>query len=63
MIRKAQELFGVAPKPELIPFDTILQRQFANTKWLYTFDLRFDEILRRRDTAKHFFYQPQNEDP
>jgi formaldehyde-activating enzyme len=22
-----------------------------------------DEILRRRDTAKHFFYQPQNEDP
>ena len=38
---------GVNPKPELMPFDTILQRKFANTKWLYTFDLRFDEILRR----------------
>jgi len=38
---------GAAPKPELIPFDRILQRNFANTKWLYTFDLRFDEILRR----------------
>jgi len=38
---------GADPKPELLPFDTILQRKFANTKWLYTFDLRFGEILRR----------------
>jgi len=38
---------GADPKPELKPFDTILQREFANTKWLFTFDLRFDEIMRR----------------
>jgi len=38
---------GVPPRPQLMPFDKILQRKFANTKWLYTFDLRFDEILRR----------------
>jgi hypothetical protein len=38
---------GAEPRPELKPFDTILQRDFANSKWLYTFDLRFDEIMRR----------------
>ena len=40
-------VLGAEPKPELKPFDTILQREFANTKWLFTFDLRFDEIMRR----------------
>ncbi|MFI5384581.1 MAG: ABC transporter substrate-binding protein [Fimbriimonadales bacterium] len=38
---------GVAPHPELMPFDRFLQRRYTTTKWLYTFDLRFNEILKR----------------
>jgi raffinose/stachyose/melibiose transport system substrate-binding protein len=38
---------GVEPKPELMPFHLFLQRRYTTTKWLYTFDLRFNEILTR----------------
>lgn len=38
---------GVDPRPELLPFDEFLKRKYTTTKWLYTFDLRFNEIYRR----------------
>ncbi len=38
---------GVEPKPELVPFHNFLLRRYTTTKWLYTFDLRFREILIR----------------
>lgn len=38
---------GVQPQPELMPFHEILKRKYTTTKWLYTFDLRFNEIFRR----------------
>jgi raffinose/stachyose/melibiose transport system substrate-binding protein len=38
---------GVKPRPELLPFHEFLQRKYTTTKWLYTFDLRFNEIFRR----------------
>ena len=38
---------GAEPKPELRVFHEFLQRKYATTKWLYTFDLRFNEIFRR----------------
>lgn len=38
---------GAEPRPELMPFHIFLQRPYTNTKWLYTFDLRFNEIYRR----------------
>ncbi|HTQ09826.1 MAG TPA: ABC transporter substrate-binding protein [Fimbriimonadaceae bacterium] len=38
---------GVDPHSELLPFDKFLQRRYTTTKWLYTFDLRFNEILTR----------------
>jgi raffinose/stachyose/melibiose transport system substrate-binding protein len=38
---------GVEPHPELMPFHVFLQRKYTTTKWLYTFDLRFNEIYRR----------------
>jgi ABC-type glycerol-3-phosphate transport system substrate-binding protein len=40
-------IVGVDPRPELMPFHTILGRKYTSTKWLYTFDLRFNEIYRR----------------
>jgi raffinose/stachyose/melibiose transport system substrate-binding protein len=40
-------IVGSEPKPELLPFHEFLQRECAPTKWLYTFDLRFNEIYRR----------------
>lgn len=38
---------GVNPHPELMPFHEFLQRRYTTTKWLYTFDLRFNTILTR----------------
>ncbi len=38
---------GVEPNPALLPFHEFLQREASKTKWLYTFDLRFNEIYRR----------------
>jgi raffinose/stachyose/melibiose transport system substrate-binding protein len=38
---------GADPRPELMPFHQFLQRRYTTTKWLYTFDLRFNEILTR----------------
>lgn len=38
---------GVEPHKELLPFHHFLMRRYTTTKWLYTFDLRFNEILSR----------------
>ena len=38
---------GVEPHKELIPFDEFLRRRYTTTKWSYTFDMRFNEILIR----------------
>jgi ABC-type glycerol-3-phosphate transport system substrate-binding protein len=38
---------GVPVKPALKPFESILERRYTTTKWVYTFDLRFNEIQRR----------------
>lgn len=38
---------GVDPHPELAPFDEFLTRHYSMTKWFFTFDLQFDEILER----------------
>lgn len=38
---------GVPVQPELQPFDTILKRQYGTTKWMFTFDLRFDDVYQR----------------
>jgi ABC-type glycerol-3-phosphate transport system substrate-binding protein len=38
---------GVDPHPALMPFHEFLQRKCSKTKWLFTFDLRFNEIFRR----------------
>lgn len=40
-------IVGSEPKPELAPFHEFLQRKYTTTKWLFTFDLRFNEIYRR----------------
>jgi raffinose/stachyose/melibiose transport system substrate-binding protein len=38
---------GVEARPELAPFVEILKRDYTTTKWVYTFDLRFAEIMNR----------------
>jgi ABC-type glycerol-3-phosphate transport system substrate-binding protein len=38
---------GAEPRPELRPFAEILKRKYTTTKWVFTFDLRFNEIFRR----------------
>ena len=38
---------GVEPHPELQPFDDILQRHYSMTKWLYTFDNQWNQVLMR----------------
>jgi raffinose/stachyose/melibiose transport system substrate-binding protein len=38
---------GVKPRPELETFAEILERDYTTTKWLFTFDLRFNEIMSR----------------
>ncbi len=40
-------IIGSEPHPELLPFHEFLQRPASKTKWLFTFDLRFNEIYRR----------------
>ena len=40
-------LNGVASLPEMKPFETILERPYTTTKWVFTFDLKFSEIQRR----------------
>ena len=40
-------IVGAEPNPSLLPFHEFLQRKCSKTKWLYTFDLRFNEIYRR----------------
>jgi len=38
---------GVPVLHALAPFEKILERRYTTTKWVYTFDLRFTDILRR----------------
>jgi raffinose/stachyose/melibiose transport system substrate-binding protein len=38
---------GVDPHPELMPFDGFLQRNYSMTKWLFTFDNQWNEVLSR----------------
>ena len=38
---------GVDPHPELLPFDRFLARHYSMTKWFYTFDLQWDQVLMR----------------
>jgi raffinose/stachyose/melibiose transport system substrate-binding protein len=38
---------GVNYHPALAPFDGFLRKRYTTTKWLYTFDLRFSDILFR----------------
>src|SRR5215217_5828200 len=38
---------GVDPHPELVPFDQFLARHYSMTKWFYTFDLQWDQVLMR----------------
>ncbi|MGB7160457.1 MAG: ABC transporter substrate-binding protein [Tepidisphaeraceae bacterium] len=38
---------GVEPHAELKPFDDILQRHYSMTKWLYTFDNQWNQVLMR----------------
>jgi len=38
---------GVPVRPELEQFERILERRYTTTKWVYTYDLRFSDILRR----------------
>lgn len=40
-------IVGVPVHPQLDPFVEILKRRYTTTKWVYTFDLRFTEILKR----------------
>lgn len=40
-------IVGVPVLPPLKPFEKILERRYATTKWLFSFDLRFTDILRR----------------
>ena len=38
---------GVSARPEMKDFETILERPYTTTKWVFTFDLKFSEIQRR----------------
>ena len=38
---------GVEARKDLAPFVEILKRDYTTTKWVYTFDLRFAEIMNR----------------
>ena len=38
---------GVEMLPLIKPFEKILQRRYTTTKWIYTFDLKFNDILSR----------------
>jgi raffinose/stachyose/melibiose transport system substrate-binding protein len=47
MIALMPNVVGVPDKPELAPFVNNLTRPYTTTKWLFTFDLRFMEIVNR----------------
>lgn len=40
-------IVGVKPLPQLKDFDAILARRYTTTKWIFSFDLRFSDILTR----------------
>lgn len=40
-------IVGVKPRAELRDFERILERRYTTTKWVFSFDLRFSDILRR----------------
>lgn len=40
-------IVGAPALPMLQPFETILERRYTTTKWLFSFDLRFTDITRR----------------
>lgn len=40
-------ILGVEVLPALKPFEEILERRYTTTKWAFTFDLKFFEIMRR----------------
>lgn len=40
-------IVGVPAHPQLDPFVEILKRRYTTTKWVYSFDLRFTDILKR----------------
>jgi raffinose/stachyose/melibiose transport system substrate-binding protein len=40
-------VLGVPVAPSLQPFADILDRRYTTTKWVFTFDLKFNEIQRR----------------
>lgn len=40
-------IVGVEPRPELKDFVEILKRRYTTTKWVFSFDLRFSDILNR----------------
>lgn len=40
-------IVGVPVLPPLAPFERILERRYTTTKWVFSFDLRFNDILRR----------------
>lgn len=38
---------GVEPRPELEAFDEFLERRYASSKWQFTFDMQFNEVMNR----------------
>lgn len=40
-------IVGVPVHPSLEPFERILERRYTTTKWVFSFDLRFNDITRR----------------
>ena len=38
---------GVEPRPELEAFDEFLERRYSSTKWQFTFDMQFNEVMNR----------------
>jgi hypothetical protein len=40
-------IVGVPTRPELQLFEEIIDRPYASTRWLFTFDLRFSDVFAR----------------
>lgn len=48
MVALMPNVLGVPDRPELKPFiENLVERPYTTTKWLYTFDLRFSEVMNR----------------
>ena len=47
MVALMPNILGVKTHPELHRFQEILERDYAMSKWMFTFDLRFNEIWTR----------------